>query len=70
MASQGLETTRPIRIRKREKDDRQAIRAPTVVPEGVRSERPMPWTQASTSAGLTLSGVRLRSAKNGHNILE
>jgi hypothetical protein len=28
----------------------------------------MPWTQARTSAGLTLSGVSLRSAKNGHNI--
>ena len=49
-------------------DDKQAILAPTVVPEGVRPERPMPWTQASTSAGLTLSGVRLRSAKKGQSM--
>jgi hypothetical protein len=28
----------------------------------------MPWTQASTSAGFTRSGVKLRSAKNGQSM--
>jgi hypothetical protein len=28
----------------------------------------MPWTQARTSAGFTLSGVKLRSATKGHSI--
>src|SRR5450759_3908122 len=67
-ASQGLDTTRPIRMRKRKNEDRHAIRAPIVVDEGVRPERPMPWTQASTSPGFTRSGVKLRSAKNGQSI--
>jgi hypothetical protein len=67
-ASQGFETTRRIRIRNLQKEDKQAIRAPTVVGEGVRPERPMPWTQASTSAGLTRSGVLPHSAKKGHSM--
>jgi hypothetical protein len=60
-------TTRPIRIKNRKKLLTQAIRAPTVVDDGVRLERPMPWTQARTSAALTRSGVKPRSPNKGHN---
>ena len=42
------------------------MRAPTVVDDGDRPERPMPWAWASTSAGVTVSGVRV--AKNGHSM--
>jgi len=56
-----------IRMRKREKLDKQAIRAPTVADEGSRPGAPMPWAQARTWADVTVSGEPTRP-KNGHSI--
>jgi hypothetical protein len=44
------------------------MRAPTVVDDGTRPERPMPWAQLLTSGGVTSGGVFRRRWKNGQSI--
>jgi hypothetical protein len=56
-----------IRIRKRKYEERQAIRAPTVVDGGSRPDAPTPCAHAKTWAGPTSSGEANRE-RSGHSI--
>src|SRR5680860_1205444 len=55
--SQGLRSTISMRIKKRKKEDTQAMRAETVVGEGSLPERPGAWAHTKTSWPVTSSGV-------------
>ena len=51
--SQGLRSTISMRMRKRKKEETQAMRAPMVTGEGSLPESPMPWAQTKTSWAVT-----------------